>query len=263
MRPLQIDINRLLELRPAGDFIIEVVGESHYQDRIDRVIGRAPEGELVRPAWLYREPANQADPNATVVVVDGWQVGYLSREDAVAYQPVFRSLESWGRIGACSARLGWSTNWEGRRICGVRLDLATPSTSVPVNWADTSIPHVHLPDARRYQVRDEADYSQKLGELLARAFIPGEAVCIASIAFDPDQSDDALLSVEGQPIGHLSKQTAKKLKPLLDRLSSFGVTGYCPVVIKGNSLSCEAVAHLSSPEDLSEEFLQSIANAAR
>jgi HIRAN domain len=73
----------------VGDETLEVVGESHYQDALWRIVGGVRE-EHVRHeihAVLMPEPDNAYDPNAIRVLVDGSVVGYLSREDAAAYRP--------------------------------------------------------------------------------------------------------------------------------------------------------------------------------
>lgn len=69
------------ELLGNGEFDLEVVGESHYQDSLKAVAGRGEVRKHVR-AVLRLEPANKFDRNAVRVEIDGMLVGYLPREAA-------------------------------------------------------------------------------------------------------------------------------------------------------------------------------------
>ncbi len=66
-----------------------MVGESHYQEALWRIVGGIRE-EHVRHdvhAVLLPEPDNEHDRNSIMVHIDGQLVGYLSRENAVVYGP--------------------------------------------------------------------------------------------------------------------------------------------------------------------------------
>ena len=73
----------------AGDETLEVVGESHRQEELWRIVGglRADYVRFDVHAILVPDPHNEFDPNAVEVRIDGILVGYLSREDAVHYRP--------------------------------------------------------------------------------------------------------------------------------------------------------------------------------
>ena len=75
---------------------------------------------------VYGEPTNAYDANAVRVdASDGSQVGYLSREDAIAYRAVFEALATCGRVGTCRAPLiGGTTE---KPSIGVVLDLEYPN----------------------------------------------------------------------------------------------------------------------------------------
>lgn len=83
----------------AGDETLEVVGESHRQEELWRIVGGRRE-DYVRfdvHAILVPDPDNEFDPNAVEVRIDGTRVGYLSREDAVHYRPgLLRIMEAHG-----------------------------------------------------------------------------------------------------------------------------------------------------------------------
>jgi hypothetical protein len=102
----------------SGACNFNIVGESHYQGRLRNLSmsGRS------FTAVLMPEPTNAFDPNAIRVVAEGADtIGYLSKEDAVHYAPVFELLARHNRVGTCRAQL---TGGVGeKRSFGVLLNL--------------------------------------------------------------------------------------------------------------------------------------------
>jgi HIRAN domain len=102
----------------SGACNFNIVGESHYQGRLRNISmsGRS------FAAVLMPEPTNPFDPRAIRVVADGADtIGYLSKEDAVHYSPVFELLAQHKRVGTCRAQL---TGGVGeKRSFGVLLNL--------------------------------------------------------------------------------------------------------------------------------------------
>jgi hypothetical protein len=85
-----------------GDEDLEVVGESHYQQNLWRLVSPHRRGgrDRVRKqvhALLVPEEGNPYDANAVSVWVQGLQVGHLSRADAHDYRPGLLQLQ--GRHG--------------------------------------------------------------------------------------------------------------------------------------------------------------------
>ncbi|MGH3802583.1 MAG: HIRAN domain-containing protein, partial [Pseudonocardiaceae bacterium] len=72
----------------GGSHDLEVVGESHYQDALWRVVGGRTTDRVRAEvqAALVAESDNVYDPNAISVWIDGMRVGYLSREDSEVYR---------------------------------------------------------------------------------------------------------------------------------------------------------------------------------
>jgi hypothetical protein len=107
-----------LDLGSAGDCNFNIVGESSYQGRLRNI---STSGRSFK-ALLMPEPTNAFDPNAIRVVAEGADtIGYLSKEDAVHYAPVFELLARHNHVGRCRARL---TGGVGeKRSFGVLLDL--------------------------------------------------------------------------------------------------------------------------------------------
>lgn len=83
----------------AGDETLEVVGESHRQEALWRIVGglRAGYVRFDVHAVLVPDPQNEFDPNAVEVRIDGILIGYLSREDAGHYRPgLLRIMQAHG-----------------------------------------------------------------------------------------------------------------------------------------------------------------------
>jgi hypothetical protein len=123
---------------------VSVVGESHRQEALAQVARNAtgPEPYLEElkgrarsltrepnhfwfQAALIREPDNEYDKNAIAVHATGvGLVGYLDRQSALDYAPVFEELARQGyAVGACPAMLvggGEGMSW------GVVLCLSSP-----------------------------------------------------------------------------------------------------------------------------------------
>lgn len=109
----------------GGGHDLEVVGESHYQDALWRVVGRRTT-DRVRvdvQAVLRAENDNSHDPNAVSVWIRGSKVGYLSRGDAATYRPGLLALE--GRhglpIALAAVVVGGGIRLDGPGMLGVWL----------------------------------------------------------------------------------------------------------------------------------------------
>ncbi len=111
-----------------GNFVFEVVGESHYQAELERIVGGRTEDSTYHKciAILTPEPDNPFDPQAVCVNVNGCKVAYLSRD----WAPKFNvALASNGYAqAACSAVIvgGWDRGGNDRGHFGIKLDIALP-----------------------------------------------------------------------------------------------------------------------------------------
>lgn len=118
-----------------GGDTVPVVGESHYQDELDRICGgRCEDGhhrEVV--AVLMAEPSNPYDHNAVAVYVESVKIGHLSRDDALAYKTIVADLARRNMLGACRAVIagGWDRGGGDIGHYGVKLDLAAPDHAHP------------------------------------------------------------------------------------------------------------------------------------
>jgi hypothetical protein len=114
-------------LEGPGTFDFPIVGESHYQDALERICGpRNDEGED-RPveAHLVLEDDNPHDSMAVRVDIGELTVGYLSREHARQYRQMMRKAGYPTTNAYCQARIrgGWDRGERGRGFYGVYLDV--------------------------------------------------------------------------------------------------------------------------------------------
>lgn len=117
-----------VELRGKGDFDLEIVGESHYQQALEEICGpRKKRGEdLIIEATLILEDDNKYDRgNAVRVEIKGKQVGYLSKEIAQAYRQTMKTSGHPKAIATCQANIrgGWLRDDGDKGHYGVWLDI--------------------------------------------------------------------------------------------------------------------------------------------
>jgi len=110
-----------------GDFAVDVVGESKYQDVIELAAGgRTVDGcEMVVDAVLVLENANPYDPKAVQVWIGGRLCGYLNRKNARAYRKELKKTGHPNITASCKAVIvgGWDRGRDNRGHFGIRLDL--------------------------------------------------------------------------------------------------------------------------------------------
>jgi hypothetical protein len=100
----------------GGSQPLEVVGESFYQEALQKIAGLTNEHVRIPvTAILLPEVDNQYDSNAISVWVSGLKVGHLSRADAAMFRPGLLNLQR--QVGAAIALPG-----EGRPSYGVFLN---------------------------------------------------------------------------------------------------------------------------------------------
>ena len=131
-----VEINAETVIFDPARKTVPVVGEGSYQGSLEQIAGgRTINGAANRDhrAILMPEPTNPYDRNAVRVVVvtangRGATVGYLSRENAVAYRPLIDRLAAQGKLATCLASIdgGWDRGSDDRGSFGVRLSLGTP-----------------------------------------------------------------------------------------------------------------------------------------
>lgn len=144
----------------TGRQTLEVVGESHYQQHLWRLVGGKQDG-VRHPvvAVLLPEPSNKYDANAIQVQIDGGVVGYLGRDDAADYvDRVNEIMRATGQAVALEGTVvGGSSNMLGVFLRHDPSDFLTGSEATKgsaLSWYE------ELPDGDRPAIA-------KLRELLA------------------------------------------------------------------------------------------------
>jgi rubrerythrin len=121
-----IHAERLAPTLFGGSETLEVVGESHRQEVLWRIVG----GRRTEPvrhdvcAILQPEPTNVHDSNAVMVLIENELVGYLSHHDAALYHPGLIRLitQTNTPIGLFGVIVGGGERADGLGSLGVFLD---------------------------------------------------------------------------------------------------------------------------------------------
>jgi len=157
----------------TGNETLEVVGESHYQDALWKIVG-GPRPDRVRyetHAVLMPEPDNRYDPNAVKVLIAGNLVGYLSREDAAAYRPGLLLLMKSsvnGLVALNATVVGGGQRPDGPGLLGVFLDHDPADFGIkPHQAGDAAAFRTGLSEAMATDLEDESYDLSWYGELSA------------------------------------------------------------------------------------------------
>ena len=112
-------------LSPGRGWIVPVVGESHYQDVLQRLYrsNGGTEHDIKIGAVLAPENDNAFDSNAVRVEIESRCVGYLPREMALEYRAALGES-----VGQCSAKIvgGFELEDGSSAYFGMKLNLAWP-----------------------------------------------------------------------------------------------------------------------------------------
>ncbi len=118
-------IDPLLTSDLTGRHDLEVVGESHYQEDLWRLVGGLTQERVRRPtvAVLVPEDGNPFDSEAVGVWVAGFLVGYLKRVDASDLRPgIIELVRSTGRpVSMQGVIVGGGDRPDGLGLLGVWL----------------------------------------------------------------------------------------------------------------------------------------------
>lgn len=120
-RPLAEEVGKI---RGIGDFDLEVVGESHYQDALRNALDALPGRRKICEATLVMEDDNPHDPKAVAVFISGNQVGYLDRDAARTFRKHIAGQNLPAGNYTCQAKLFGGT--KTKPSIGVWLDVYKP-----------------------------------------------------------------------------------------------------------------------------------------
>ncbi|HEY7932384.1 MAG TPA: HIRAN domain-containing protein [Solirubrobacteraceae bacterium] len=116
----------LVRLESSG--CVNIVGESFFQPALVAITGRQGWVEVQHTctAVLVLEPSNPHDPHAIRVEIKGRVVGYLSRKDALSYEPYLRELAKRRKLPCCKAVISGRGQGSATHNMGVFLYVAPP-----------------------------------------------------------------------------------------------------------------------------------------
>lgn len=110
-----------------GEYEFEVVGESHYQRALKALAGDHGDdaADVQTTAVLVPYDSNPYDDKAVKVLIDGHEVGHLSRDDARGYRRRLAAKKQGMVPAQCGALImGGFIGRDGERASyGVRLDM--------------------------------------------------------------------------------------------------------------------------------------------
>jgi len=118
---------QIVHIDGAGDFDLQIVGESHYQDELEKITGgKTEDGHRMEvEAMLIHDDDNPYDNKAIKVCIEGSLVGHLSQELAREFRNRMDEAGYPGMSAVCNALIvgGWYRGGGDEGHFGVRLDL--------------------------------------------------------------------------------------------------------------------------------------------
>jgi collagen type III alpha len=249
----------------------QVAGESHHSQAIRNLFGRqyGPGGaEIEVKAQLIPEPDNPHDPNAVAVRCGGATVGYLPRDDAARYAPVFNALVAQGMAPEVTARVwgGERSDYsydrrgrlvESKRFVGsVQLDLAEPHLLVPANLPPAGSYGV-LPTGRAIQVTGEDKHMTALTTLLSPEGECWIYVTLHELVEHMTRASRTVVEVrvDGTTAGTLTPKMSAELLPAIRHLAERGARTCARAILKGNRVKADVVLYAARANELAQQWL--------
>ena len=119
----------MARLPGPGTFQLDIVGESHFQDNLEKLCrGRCEDGhDLEIEAMLIHDDENEHDDQAVAVFIDSKLVGHLGRKNARNFRAQLAAAGAAGVPAVCEAKIvgGWDRGEDDQGHFGVMLDLPT------------------------------------------------------------------------------------------------------------------------------------------
>ena len=114
-------------LEGDGSYAFDIVGESHYQDALEKITGGKTEDgyEMEVKVLLVHEDGNPYDSKAVSVSIEGDIVGYLDKRIARQFRKRMAESGIPGYPAVCNALIvgGWDRGGNNQGHFGVELDL--------------------------------------------------------------------------------------------------------------------------------------------
>lgn len=245
---------------------MEVEGEFARTEAIERVIGRKlktnQEVELVElVAELRPEPANPYDTNAVMVLIKGWHVGYLGRDDAAQYQAPLARLVAAGVAPTVKARL-WAAAREDWKNGGTKLNarvtlaIGQPDRLAPMN-NPPSAPYSLIPWGSGLQVTGEEHHLDALSDFITPS---GDGIAIATLhalsvpAPKGTTKEVTEVRLDGERIGQMTPGSSVHFLPTIKHLADQGRVAAGWVRVKGSAVAAQAVLQATKAHELPADW---------
>lgn len=238
---------------PRGS-VVQVVGESNYQDTFERVTGgRTYDGfDETCVAELIPEPTNPYDSHAVRVTVAGATVGYLGRAEAQEFRPlVDHALAHSGRaLAAARIKGGWDRGRGDTGSYGIELFIAPGGRAQPnespraenVQLPDPGPDEFRLRGSATVSVSGEEHYQEALQQAVGGADLTySYPVLVDLVRVDANphaKSAEPVLEarVGNSVVGHLTQAMSTRF----DRV-------YRLALEHGQRLTCSGRVHQGTP----------------
>jgi hypothetical protein len=119
-----------VHIAPGRGYTTPIVGESHYQEVLDEIVGgKCEQGcKFDVTAQLVFDTGNSHDPNAIGVLISGKVVGFISREGTASMRAEILRVNTQERPITCDARIvgGWRYDDGDEGSYGVKLSISKP-----------------------------------------------------------------------------------------------------------------------------------------
>lgn len=108
------------------------MGEASYQEALCRICGRYDwsDTRFDCTAVVIPDPANPYDSNAVAIQVNAEHVGYLSRGDALDYQPAVQAFAAQAKVIVANAVIAGRGPESETRNLGIFLKLPPPQEAL-------------------------------------------------------------------------------------------------------------------------------------
>ena len=248
---------------------MEVEGEFARMPAIHMAIGRAPgvdeEIELTElAAELRPEPTNPYDRNAVMVIINGWHVGYLPREEAARYHAPIARLAAADVVPVATARL-WATtrrDYSGggtKSHARITLALGTPERLAPLNNPPAA-PYSLIPWGSGLQVTGEEHHLAELSDFITPE---GDGIAIGTVhrleLRAPKGATKEVVEVrlDGERIGQMTPASSTHFLPTIKHLEDQGRVAAVWVRVKGSTVAAQAVLQATKAHELPHDWFGS------
>lgn len=248
----------------------DVVGEAFREAEVTAALGRRPrldeEIEEVFEALLVPEPDNPHDSNAVSVRVHGHVIGYLDRDAAQMYRPIFHRIAASGMVATTTARIwavvreSWDDERRARFFANVRIYLPEPHQIMPLN-NQTQANVAVLPWGSALQVTGEDRHFSHLFNYLPKN---GEGLVILTMhrlsqtLRNGTEKHLVEVRLDGERVGQLTPATSNHYLPTIAHAADMRKELGIWAKIKGSGLAAELVIQGARATELNDEWLNTM-----